>query len=196
MPDSTRNALPLAVTVSGIGGQGIQLLSKTLALAATKAGRHAMLAADYGGEMRGGPSSTSFVIDSKPVNALPILEETDAIVLSHHKFSERAVERLLPGGVCLVNSSIVDRSVIPAGAQVIEVPAADLAKQLGSPQTSGLILAAAFNALYGLVDHEILVDAMRDLIPPYRQQAIPKNIEAMGVGRDAVAGFDLAGVPA
>lgn len=196
MSDSTRTPLPFAVTVSGIGGQGIQLLSKTIALAATKSGLHAMLAADYGGEMRGGPSSTSFVLDTAPVSALPILEETDAIVLSHHRFSERARERLLPGGVCMVNSSVVNPKVIPTGARVIEVPAADLAKQLGAPQASGLLLGAAFNAIFGLVDHEKLVEAMSELIPPYRQQAIPKNIEAMAVGRDAVAGQELVGASA
>lgn len=187
-------SLPLAVTVSGIGGQGIQLLSKTIALAATASGLHAMLAADYGGEMRGGPSSTSFVLDREPVNALPILEQTDAIVLSHHKFSDRARERLVEGGLCMINSSIVDTSVLPEHAKVVEVPAADLAKQLGAPQASGLLLAAAFNELCQIVDHEVLVDAMKSLIPPYRQEAIPKNVEAMAVGRDTVA--DRTGVTA
>ncbi|GAA0907585.1 hypothetical protein GCM10009558_096240 [Virgisporangium aurantiacum] len=71
------------VIVTGIGGQGIQLLAKTLALAATRAGLHAMLSADYGGEMRGGPSKASVVVGDGPLHALPVLASAWSAIVAH-----------------------------------------------------------------------------------------------------------------
>ncbi len=69
--------------VTGIGGQGIQLLAKTLALAATHEGHHAMLSADYGGEMRGGPSKASVVVGAEPLRSLPVLASAWSAIIAH-----------------------------------------------------------------------------------------------------------------
>ena len=44
------------VIITGIGGQGIQLMAKVLAQAANRAGKQVMLFGIYGGMMRGGSS--------------------------------------------------------------------------------------------------------------------------------------------
>ena len=171
-----------SVMATGIGGQGIQLLAKTLALGAVRQGLHAMLSAEVGGEMRGGPSLASVVIGPTPVKALPILEDTDAVILSHHRHSDRARERLVPGGLVVVNSDVVDRDVIPEGAQVLLIPAVSAARELGAPQAQGLIMLGAFAAHTGLVDLEHLGDAMEALLPPYRAAAAPSNRLALQRG--------------
>lgn len=181
--------MEFAVLVTGIGGQGIQLLSKTLALAATHAGRHAMLSAEVGGEMRGGPSLASVVVADVPVRALPILESADAMVLAHHRFSAKPVSRLVPGGLCLVNASVVDKADEPVGVCCVRVPAASVAKELGAPQAGGLVLLGAFNAVTGLVPAGELLKAMRELLPPYRQQHLASNAEALTAGADLVSGL-------
>ncbi|MBK8731210.1 MAG: 2-oxoacid:acceptor oxidoreductase family protein [Tetrasphaera sp.] len=167
---------------TGIGGQGIQLLAKTLALGAVRQGRHAMLSAEVGGEMRGGPSLASVVIGDSPVKALPIFEEADSIILSHHRHSERARERLVPGGLVVVNSDVVDRDVIPSGADVLLIPAVSAARELGAPQAQGLIMLGAFAARTGIVEIEHLGDAMESLLPPYRAAAAPSNRLALQRG--------------
>lgn len=171
----------------GIGGQGIQLIGKTLALAATDEGRHAMLAADYGGEMRGGPSNASVVIGDEPLRSLPILPSAGAAIVANHKFTGPVPERLRPGGLLLVNSSIVDGAAGRATHHVVEVPATALAAELGAPQAGGFVLLGAFNRLTGLVTHDGLVAAMTSLLPPYRAQHAAKNAEALAAGAAAVA---------
>lgn len=188
--------MEFSVMVTGIGGQGIQLLSKSLALAATMQGRHVMLSADYGGEMRGGPSLANVVIGDAPVHALPILERTDAIIMAHHKFSERPVNRIVEGGLCLVNSSVVDPDAVPPAGRVVTVPATDIAKEIGAPQAGGFVLLGAFNALTDLVEAEMLVTAMERLLPPYRKQHAAKNEEALNRGAEAVRGWLTALDPA
>lgn len=170
------------VIVSGIGGQGIQLVGKALALAATRAGSYAMLAADYGGEMRGGPSQASVVVGDEPLRALPILPSTQSVLLMHHRNSEHALRRLVPGGLALLNSSIYPPEQLDADAEVVGLPVTDLARELGTPQAAGFVLMGAFLTLRQLVSTAALGDAMRELLPPYRAQHAEANVRAIEFG--------------
>jgi 2-oxoglutarate ferredoxin oxidoreductase subunit gamma len=169
------------VIVTGIGGQGIQLLAKTLALAATREGRHAMLAADYGGEMRGGPSKASVVVSDEPVRALPILPSAWSAILAHQRFSESVLERIRPGGPVVANVPLVDVTTLKA-FEVYGVGAAELA-----PRAVGFVLLGAYNAITGTVRHESLVSAMEELLPPYRKQHAAANAAALEAGASHVA---------
>src|ERR1700728_1210098 len=87
-------------------------MAKTLALAATRGGLQAMLTSDVGGEMRGGPSQASVVVDDEGLRALPILPSTKSVVVMHPKHSAFALGRLVPGGLALVNSSVADPAAL------------------------------------------------------------------------------------
>ncbi len=173
--------------ILGIGGQGIQLIGKTLAQAATASGRHAMLAAEYGGEMRGGPSQTTVVIGDRPLRSLPILASAGSAIVMHDRFCGPVPERLRAGGLLVLNSSIVDPAAAGEGYRVGSLPATDIARELGAPQTAGFVLLGAFNALTGLVTHDQLVEAMRSLLPPYRLEHAESNAVALLAGRDAAS---------
>jgi 2-oxoglutarate ferredoxin oxidoreductase subunit gamma len=171
------------VLIAGIGGQGIQLVGKTLALAATLAGQHAMLAPDYGGEMRGGPSQSTVVVGEAPLRALPIVAAVGAAIVMHDRFTGTVPERLRPGGLLLVNSSIVVADPETVGPYTcIELAVIEIAQELGAPAAAGLVMIGAFAGLTGVVQAERLVDAMRTLLPPYRQQHAAANARALEAG--------------
>ena len=176
------------VIVTGIGGQGIQLLAKTLALAATREGRHAMLAADYGGEMRGGPSKASVVVGDEPLRALPILASAWSAIVAHHRFSEPALVRVRPGGPVVVNTALVDPATLRPDLVVHPVDANRIAKEAGAPQAVGFVLLGAYNAVAGLVAPASLAAAMEELLPPYRRQHAPANARALEAGAGAFTG--------
>jgi 2-oxoglutarate ferredoxin oxidoreductase subunit gamma len=171
------------VLIAGIGGQGIQLVGKVLALAATLAGKHAMLAADYGGEMRGGPSQSTVVVGEAPLRALPIVPTVGAAIVMHDRFTGTVPERLRPGGLLLVNSSIVtaDPEMVAAYA-CVDLPVIEIARDLGAPAAAGLVMLGAFAGLTAVAQVERLVDAMRVLLPPYRQQHAAANAQALEAG--------------
>ncbi|GGM90656.1 2-oxoacid:acceptor oxidoreductase family protein [Dactylosporangium sucinum] len=173
------------VVVSGIGGQGIQLLAKTLAEAATREGRHAMLAADYGGEMRGGPSKASVVVGSAPLRALPILPSAGSAILAHHRFSEHVVERLRPGAFVLANAPLVDPAHLRGDLTVATVDAKTVAQSVNAPNALGLVLLGAYNARARIVAPQELEDAMTRLLPPYRRQHAEANVRALRAGAAA-----------
>lgn len=173
------------VIVSGIGGQGIQLLAKTLALAATRQGRYAMLSADYGGEMRGGPSKASVVVGDEPLRALPVLPSAWSAILAHHRFSEGVLTRIRPGGPIVANTPLVDPSTLDGWA-VHPIDAGAIATKVASAQAVGFVLLGAYNAVTGLVAPEALVAAMEELLPPYRRQHAAANVRALEAGAAAL----------
>ncbi|GAA3268395.1 2-oxoacid:acceptor oxidoreductase family protein [Dactylosporangium vinaceum] len=176
------------VLVTGVGGQGIQLLAKTLALAATREGRYAMLAADYGGEMRGGPSKAGVVIGDAPLMALPILPSAWSAIFAHHRHSEGVEDRLRTGALVLANTPLVDPGTFRADLRVFAIDAMARAKGAEAPNASGFVLLGAYNALTGLVRAGSLVSAMEELLPPYRKQHAAANARALEAGAQALEG--------
>jgi 2-oxoglutarate ferredoxin oxidoreductase subunit gamma len=172
--------------VSGIGGQGIQLLAKTLALAATREGKYAMLAADYGGEMRGGPSKASVVIGDAPLRALPVLPSAWSAILAHHRFSDSIVDRIRPGGPVVVNDKLVDPSALRSDLVVHGIDAGAIATEVATAQAVGFVLLGAYNAVTAMVSPDALAAAMEELLPPYRRQHAPANVRALAAGAAAV----------
>jgi 2-oxoglutarate ferredoxin oxidoreductase subunit gamma len=173
------------VMLTGIGGQGIQLCAKTLAIGATDEGRQAMLSAHYGGEMRGGQTKASVVVGDGPLRALPILPSTWSAFVMHPKYWEPVRARLRPDGVVVANGTLVDDDLAADGRRVVAIAAGDIAAELRAPMSAGLVLLGAYSAVTGLVGLEALVAAMKRLVPPYRTQHIVANEAALRAGFDA-----------
>lgn len=185
--------------ITGIGGQGIQLVAKTLAEAFTRQGRYAMLGASYGGEMRGGPSQAAVVVGDRPLRSLPVVARTHAVLLFHDRFCEPSLERLVPGGLCLVNSSVVSEDVVADLPARRAVPATATAKELGAAQAGGFVMLGAYCALMEPIPAALLEAALTDLLPPYRKQHAATNARALEAGMElgrSLAPVDTLVVPA
>ncbi|HEY8547417.1 MAG TPA: 2-oxoacid:acceptor oxidoreductase family protein [Acidimicrobiales bacterium] len=177
------------VMLTGIGGQGIQLCAKTLAIGATDEGRQAMLSAHYGGEMRGGQTEASVVVGDGPLRALPILPSTWSAFVMHPNHWAPVRAKLRPGGVVVANATLLGEDDLGLGsgdATTFLVPAGDIAAGLGAPMSAGLVLLGAYAAVTGLVGLDALTAAMTRLVPPYRSQHIATNEAALRAGHDAV----------
>ena len=171
--------------ITGIGGQGIQLMAKVLAQAANRAGKQVMLFGIYGGMMRGGPSESTVVISDDEVQAPPIIPQTWSVLAMHPQGLPELAKKLRAGGVLCVNSTLV--SQLPrADVQVISIPATKLAEQADNIMGAGMIALGAFCAATQLVDHNAVVQAMRDSLPPHRQHLAEKNVELLNQGAEFI----------
>jgi 2-oxoglutarate ferredoxin oxidoreductase subunit gamma len=173
-----------AVLFTGVGGQGVQICSKTLATAANDEGRYTMLIARYDGGMRGGMTNAEVTVGDAPLRALPIVPSAWAAYVMSAAYWHTVSDRLEPGAVVVVNSSLV--SVDAPGARVVEVPANDIAAGLGNPLSAGFVLLGAFASLTGLVSVDGSVAAMRQLVPPDRTEHLQANEAALRAGAGAV----------
>lgn len=173
--------------LTGIGGQGVQLAAKTLAMAATAEGRQVMMSSHYGGEMRGGQTEASVVVSDGTLRPVPILESAWSAYVMHPRYWPGVADRLRPGGVAVVNSSVAGH-LEAEGIDVLDVPAGDIATEVGSQMAAGFVLLGAYAAATQMAGLESLVAAMKELVPPYRTQHLAVNEAALRAGAAALAG--------
>lgn len=174
--------------ITGIGGQGIQLAGQVIARAATLEGRNVMLFGIYSGVMRGGNTDATVVVADRPIEAPPIVSRTWSAIAMHHEFWEALRPRVRPGGVVVLNSTVFegDAGLHPGAHRVFAIPATEVAVGLGNLMVASMVMAGAYAGVTGLVGIDSLVEGMRESIPPYRQQHVPLNEEALRAGFDAV----------
>lgn len=171
---------------TGIGGQGVQLAANVLARAAAREDRHVMLLGTYGGTMRGGPTDSTLVVGDEPLAAPPIVSRTWSALVMHHAFWEPARRKLRPRAVVVLNTSLFRGEVDRREQRVFDVPATQIATELGSPLGASLVLAGAYAQVTSLVGIASLVAAIRDCLPPYRLQHLEANEKALQAGFEAL----------
>lgn len=172
--------------LSGIGGQGVQLAAEVTARAALAEGREVQLFGSYGGMMRGGNTEATLVVADGPIESPPTVASAWSAILMHHDYSEPTLARLRPGGIVLVNSTVFEGTIDRAHYLAVDVPATDLAVDVGNLMTASMVMIGAYAAVTRLIAPESLEQAVVDALPPYRAQHAALNARAIRAGYDAV----------
>jgi 2-oxoglutarate ferredoxin oxidoreductase subunit gamma len=183
------------VLFTGVGGQGVQIASKALAMAALAEGRQVMLLPRYGGGMRGGMTNAGLTVGDGELRALPVITSAWSAFVMDQAYWETVRPNLAEGAIVVVNSSLFDIAVGVPQAQVFRVPASEMAAELGSPMSAGFIMLGAFAAVTGLVRVESALGAMRELVPAYRAQHVAANEKAIEAGAAAVPALAVPAWP-
>lgn len=185
--------MELDLFVSGIGGQGVQLIGKTIALAALREDRHVMLSSEFGGHMRGGSSVVTVVIGPEPVRALPNLPSAGMAIAMSHSFWEKVGPRLRPGSLILAEETIADALPDTDGHTIVRVPAFALGMKAGNRLSASMAIMGAFSELTGAIGLQSLEDAMTEQLPPYRKQHAGTNASAIALGAEHIRANSLSG---
>ena len=170
------------IMFTGIGGQGVQLGAQILGLAATREDRHVMLFGTYGGSMRGGNTDSTLVVADAPISSPPIVSTTWAAVSMHHQYWEPMRRKLTAGSVVFLNSTLFEEEFDRIDLQVIEVPATELATEIGTPLAGSMAMVGAVAAATSIVGIDSLVQAMEESLPGYRKQHAADNEKALRAG--------------
>jgi Pyruvate/2-oxoacid:ferredoxin oxidoreductase gamma subunit len=168
--------------ITGIGGQGVQLASLVVARAAITEGREAQLFGSYVGVMRGGNTESTVVVGDGPIEAPSTVGETWSAILMHHDYVEPTLFRLRPGSVVLMNSTVYDAAFDRTAYTALDVPATDIAVEVGNIMTASMVMIGAYAAFTGLVGLPALRQAVADSLPSYRQNHVALNVKALEAG--------------
>jgi 2-oxoglutarate ferredoxin oxidoreductase subunit gamma len=85
----------------------------------------------------------------------------------------------------MLNTTVFDQPPDRDTYVVVDVPATDLAVELGNIMTASMVMVGAYAAVTGLVQLDTLVDAVTASLPPYRARHAGLNQEALRAGFDA-----------
>ncbi|NWF91728.1 MAG: 2-oxoacid:acceptor oxidoreductase family protein [Syntrophaceae bacterium] len=170
------------VIMAGFGGQGVMLIGNLLAYAAMKEGRHVTYLPTYGVEMRGGTANCTVVISSREIGS-PVVERPHGVVLMNLPSLLKYEQRVLPKGLLLFNSSLIDpKEASRKDIEVLPVPVNDMAIENGNPRLANMVALGAFVEKTKLVRMASLFESLEKVLDERYRQFIPPNIKAIELG--------------
>jgi 2-oxoglutarate ferredoxin oxidoreductase subunit gamma len=180
------------VVMAGFGGQGILLIGKMLAYAGMHEGKEVSWLPSYGPEMRGGTCNCTVVISDTPVGS-PVIRSPRAVLAMNLPSLEKFEPDIRSGGLLLINSSLIDRGAERDDLTVIEVPANEMATELGNPRGANMVALGAYLGATDAVSLEEIEKVIRETFAA-KPAVIEVNIEALHKGYElgAVAKDDVA----
>lgn len=178
------------IIIAGFGGQGVMSMGQLLAYAGMIENQHVSWLPSYGPEQRGGTANVSVIISDSQVGSPVIQTPTCAIVLNNPSF-EKFEPKVKPGGVLIVNQSMVDLESTRNDITVIKVPATEIASQLGSARVASSVILGAFLEYSKAVSRDAVVESLKNVLSERKQYLIPANEQALTQGAMLVNGGDL-----
>ena len=173
------------VMFAGFGGQGILLIGKILASAAMEQGFQVGWIPSYGPEMRGGTAYCTVVISDRQIGS-PIIRNPKHLVAMNRPSLEKFAPLVKPGGVVLINSSLIPIGTGRKDIDELKVPATDIANRLGNVRSANIVALAAFVARSQIVDFEVLRKTVMEEFA-HKKDLIPLNMDAMNAGQESAS---------
>ncbi len=170
-----------SIIIAGFGGQGVLFAGQLLAYAGMENGRNVTWIPSYGPEMRGGTANCTVIINDEAIGA-PVVAQPDIAVVLNQPSYDKYKSLVKPGGMLVVNSSIVSVGETREEIETILVPANEIAKEYG---TEKMLNMAAIGALLG---HSLFLpitaveQALADHLPPSKQHLLEANLNVLHAG--------------
>ena len=170
------------VMFAGFGGQGIMLMGKILAHTAMDQGLEVAWIPSYGPEMRGGTAYCTVVVNDRPIGS-PIIRNPRHLVAMNRPSLEKFAPMVKPGGVILINSSLIDIDAGRTDVDALNVPVNEIAVEIGAAKAANIVALAAFVSRSHIVDFELMREAVKNEFAA-KAKFIPLNMKAMDRGAE------------
>jgi len=171
------------IIIAGFGGQGVMFAGQVLAYAAMDKGEEVTWIPSYGPEMRGGTANCTVVIADEEIGS-PLVKNPPASIVMNLPSYDKYEPLVKPGGVLVVNASMVDRGAKRDDITEIFVPANDIAEEIGDRRLANMVAAGALIACLPILSIEDLEAALEAHMPGRHKRLLPKNYEALRKGAE------------
>ncbi|RLC68017.1 MAG: 2-oxoacid:ferredoxin oxidoreductase subunit gamma [Chloroflexi bacterium] len=169
------------IIISGFGGQGTLFAGQLLAYAAMDSGYHVTWIPSYGPEMRGGKARCTVIVSDEEIGS-PLVRRPSAAIVLNIPSMEAFEPAVKPGGVLVVNSSLVPQQSERDDIRVVYAPASEMATDLGNVRLANVICLAALVKVTGVVSLEAIKQALDDHLPERHRKLLDLNKQAMDRG--------------
>jgi 2-oxoglutarate ferredoxin oxidoreductase subunit gamma len=169
---------------AGFGGQGMLLIGKFLAMACMLDGKHVSWLPSYGPEMRGGTANCSVIISDDPV-ASPIVYEADVVVAMNLPSLDKFEHEVKPGGLLVINSSIIERKSVRDDITVVYCDAMKIAEEVKNPKGANVAILGAMLAKCPIVGIDKMTEAIRIELGERKAKFLDGNVRALKAGMEA-----------
>jgi len=170
-----------SIVFSGFGGQGALFAGQLLTYAAVDAGKHVTWIPSYGPEMRGGTAHCTVVIGDEPIGS-PLVRNPDMVVAMNLPSTDKYEPLVRPGGLLVVNASLVERPLEREDIAIIAIAANALAITAGQARLANVVMLGALLAATELLPLPVIEQALSAHLPARHQHLLPANIVALHTG--------------
>ena len=169
------------IIIAGFGGQGVVLAGMVLAKACVIENKNVTQMVSYGAEMRGGTANSTVVISDEEISS-PVVEKPDAAIILNQPSLDKFEDTIVPGGLVLVNTSLIDREVARKDIDVLKIEATSIADELGNLRVANIAAVGAFVTKTGILELDSVERAIRELFADKKANLIEINIESLKAG--------------
>jgi len=177
------------LVIAGFGGQGIIFSGKFLSYTGLREGKEVSYFPSYGSEMRGGTANCTVVISDNMIVSPIVTSPRNAIIMSQPaliKFLPRVKEK----GRVLINSSLVRRPVECPKVEIVEVPANQIAEELGEGRVANMVILGAWVTISEILPLNSLINSHKGFLSGKKAQLRQINEKALREGGKFVSFTD------
>ena len=171
------------IKISGFGGQGVISAGYLLAQAGMMEGKEVSFFPAYGAEMRGGTANCSVVVASDEVTT-PIVTSPDTAIVLNEPSLAKFEPTVKPGGLLIINSSLVNSRATRTDIKVMYVPCNEIAGEIGNPKAMNMVALGAFAAATGAMTIDAIARAMPKVYKKLKPEVIELNVKALKRGSE------------
>jgi 2-oxoglutarate ferredoxin oxidoreductase subunit gamma len=175
----------MRIIFSGFGGQGVLVLGEIVASIAMKKGKHVTWMPSYGAEMRGGTANCAVIISESVIGSPMVASNVDILCAMNQPSLDKFLPKVKPGGLVLVNASIVTENVkaLRGDVDVLALDATNIANGIGNPRVANMVMLAGFIKKTGLFTLEDVTQVLQERFGGTRNEGlIPLNVKAVEMG--------------
>jgi 2-oxoisovalerate ferredoxin oxidoreductase beta subunit len=132
----------LGIKIAGFGGQGVLLLGQLLAEMGMREGLEVSWLPSYGPEMRSGSAHCHVWLSKERIGA-PLVSHPQVLVAMNEMSLRKFASEVAPGGIILYGRDQLPEDFCISQAQVVCIPASEIADRLGSAKVANVVMAGA-----------------------------------------------------
>lgn len=149
------------IIFAGFGGQGILSMGKFLAYAGMDENLNVSWLPSYGPEMRGGTANCSVILTDDNIGS-PVVYDASSVVVMNRPSLDKFEHAVVPGGLLLIDSDLINREVERTDIDVIKIPAQTVAEEVGSRKIANMVLLGALVQKTGIIPMEALLKSLKE----------------------------------
>jgi len=173
-----------SIVIAGFGGQGILFTGHVLAEAAMVDGLETLWIPSYGPEMRGGTASCTVIVGDGPIGS-PVVDRADAVIVMNPPSLERFAAVVTPGGLLIVNASLIGASSGRSDIEELRLLCAELAGPAADERLASVVALGALVELLGPVTIASIRTAIGTIVGAKRAAVLEADLAAFEAGRAA-----------
>ncbi|MBE6907154.1 MAG: 2-oxoacid:ferredoxin oxidoreductase subunit gamma [Ruminococcaceae bacterium] len=171
----------LNMLLAGFGGQGVLFAGKIVAYAGLIEDQYVSWLPSYGPEMRGGTANCSVCLSDQPIGS-PLVLTPDVLVAMNLPSYDKFIDKVVPGGIAVIDSSLIDKKCERTDIRCFYVSATELAQTENLQGLANIIILGKVLAESKFASAETVEQAIRKCVPPKKQHLAEPNLRAIQLG--------------